>query len=468
MNETNPPSPRPGARKRPVDEVERMLPMGQLFTLGLQHVLVMYAGAVAVPLVIGGSLGLPKDQISYLISSDLFCCGIVTLLQCVGIGRFAGIRLPVIMSVTFAAVMPMLAIGANPDLGLTGIFGATIAAGIISTLLVPLIGRLMPLFPTVVTGVVITSIGISIMQVGIDWMAGGKGNPEYGSLRYIGTSFLVLVFILLVTRFTKGFFSNISVLLGIIFGFVVAIAMGEVSLDGLGEAAWFAPIVPFAFGWPTFDPISIATLTVIMLITFIESMGMFLALGDIVGHPARRGDIVRGLRVDGIGTIIGGIFNSFPPHLVLPEYRSGERDRGIESLGLCDVGGDPARLWPNPQDVGAGRLHPVLRTGGRRHRDVRHGAGNRDPHPGAHRLQQQPPQPLYRRHQSRNWHDPDGLREFFQQLPAQLQPLFHSGILLATISSVLLNLFFNGYQPDLTHQTRPLFVGPIKPQQEKA
>jgi len=92
MNETNPPSPRPGARKRPVDEVERMLPMGQLFTLGLQHVLVMYAGAVAVPLVIGGSLGLPKDQISYLISSDLFCCGIVTLLQCVGIGRFAGIR----------------------------------------------------------------------------------------------------------------------------------------------------------------------------------------------------------------------------------------------------------------------------------------------------------------------------------------------------------------------------------------
>lgn len=413
MNETNPPSPRPGARKRPVDEVERMLPMGQLFTLGLQHVLVMYAGAVAVPLVIGGSLGLPKDQISYLISSDLFCCGIVTLLQCVGIGRFAGIRLPVIMSVTFAAVMPMLAIGANPDLGLTGIFGATIAAGIISTLLVPLIGRLMPLFPTVVTGVVITSIGISIMQVGIDWMAGGKGNPEYGSLRYIGTSFLVLVFILLVTRFTKGFFSNISVLLGIIFGFVVAIAMGEVSLDGLGEAAWFAPIVPFAFGWPTFDPISIATLTVIMLITFIESMGMFLALGDIVGHPARRGDIVRGLRVDGIGTIIGGIFNSFP-HTSFSQNIGLVSVTGVSSRWVCVMsGGDPARLWPHPQDVGAGRLHPALRAGGRRYRDVRHGAGHRYSHPGAHRLQQQPSQPLYRRHQSRNWHDPDGLREFF-------------------------------------------------------
>ena len=115
MNQTQPPG---AAKGRAIDEVERLLPPGQLFTLGLQHVLVMYAGAVAVPLVIGGSLGLPKDQISYLISSDLFCCGIVTLLQCLGIGRFAGIRLPVIMSVTFAAVMPMLAIGANPALGL--------------------------------------------------------------------------------------------------------------------------------------------------------------------------------------------------------------------------------------------------------------------------------------------------------------------------------------------------------------
>lgn len=141
--------------EKSIDKVEEILPIAHLFTLGLQHVLVMYAGAVAVPLMIGGSLGLDKLQIAYLISSDLFCCGVVTLLQCIGIGRFAGIRLPVIMSVTFAAVTPMLAIGANPEIGLTGIFGATIAAGIITTLLVPLVGRLMPLFPTLVTGIVI-------------------------------------------------------------------------------------------------------------------------------------------------------------------------------------------------------------------------------------------------------------------------------------------------------------------------
>ena len=96
--------------EKPIDKVEEILPIAHLFTLGLQHVLVMYAGAVAVPLMIGGSLGLDKLQIAYLISSDLFCCGVVTLLQCIGMGRFAGIRLPVIMSVTFAAVTPMLAI----------------------------------------------------------------------------------------------------------------------------------------------------------------------------------------------------------------------------------------------------------------------------------------------------------------------------------------------------------------------
>lgn len=112
--------PSSSGQDRPTDEVDRILSPGKLIILGLQHVLVMYAGAVAVPLMIGDRLGLSKEAIAMLISSDLFCCGIVTLLQCIGIGRFMGIRLPVIMSVTFAAVTPMIAIGMNPDIGLLG------------------------------------------------------------------------------------------------------------------------------------------------------------------------------------------------------------------------------------------------------------------------------------------------------------------------------------------------------------
>src|ERR1700691_4815830 len=148
----------------PVDEV---LPLPKLFALGLQHVLVMYAGAVAVPLIIGSALKLPKDQIAFLISADLFSCGIATLIQTLGLWIF-GIRLPVIMGCTFAAVGPMVAIGTNPSLGILDIFGSTIAAGIVGIFLAPMIGKLLRFFPPVVVGTVIAVIGLSLMGVGIN------------------------------------------------------------------------------------------------------------------------------------------------------------------------------------------------------------------------------------------------------------------------------------------------------------
>ncbi len=128
--------------------VDEKLPGGKLFALGLQHVLVMYAGAVAVPLIVGGALKLPKEQVALLINADLFCCGIVTIIQALGVGRF-GIRLPVMMGVTFASLSPMLAMATNPAIGITGIFGAVIVAGIFGILFAPLVSRCLPLFPPV-------------------------------------------------------------------------------------------------------------------------------------------------------------------------------------------------------------------------------------------------------------------------------------------------------------------------------
>ena len=108
------------------------------------------------------------------------------------------------------------------------------------------------------------------VQVGINWAAGGVGNPEYGNPVFLGTSFAVLVFILVITRFVRGFIANISVLLGIVFGFVIALLLGRVSFQGLGDAAWLDIVVPFHFGWPTFDPLSILTLTIVQVVIFIE------------------------------------------------------------------------------------------------------------------------------------------------------------------------------------------------------
>ncbi|BCQ25885.1 purine permease [Caballeronia sp. NK8] len=291
----------------PVDEV---LPLGQMLAVGIQHVLVMYAGAIAVPLIIGAALKLPKEQIAFLISSDLFACGIVTLVQCIGVWKF-GIRLPVIMGVSFAPVGPMVAM-ASSGAGLTSIFGATIAAGVFAILIAPFFGRLMRFFPPIVTGTIILTIGMTLFPVAINWAGGGRGAANFGEPKNLMIAAIVLLAILLINKYLKGFIANISVLLGMAIGFAIALPLGFVDFSGIGQAAWFAPVRPFAFGMPTFDIAAIASLCLVMVVIMVESLGMFLALGDLAMRPVSRIDATRGLRTDGLGTVIGGIFNTFP------------------------------------------------------------------------------------------------------------------------------------------------------------
>src|SRR3982751_1121729 len=188
-----------------IHPVDQGLPVSRLLALGLQHVLVMYAGAVAVPLIIGRALKLPPEDIAFLISADLFACGLATLVQCFGFPG-VGIRLPVMMGVTFASVGPMLAMAASPEVGLLGIYGSVIAAGVFGILVAPFMSRLLPLFPPVVTGTIILVIGISLMRVGINWSGGGLPmftkmvdgvagsfpHPAYGQLPGLGISLVVL------------------------------------------------------------------------------------------------------------------------------------------------------------------------------------------------------------------------------------------------------------------------------------
>ncbi|MDR5739918.1 nucleobase:cation symporter-2 family protein [Caballeronia sp. LZ016] len=291
----------------PVDEV---LPFGQMLAVGIQHVLVMYAGAIAVPLIIGAALRLPKDQVAFLISSDLFACGVVTLVQCIGIWKF-GIRLPVIMGVSFAPVGPMVAM-ASSGAGLPAIFGATIAAGVFAIVIAPFFGRLMRFFPPIVTGTIILTIGMTLFPVAINWAGGGRGAQHFGDPRNLMIAGIVLLVILLINKYLRGFIGNISVLLGMAVGFAIALPLGLVDFSGIGRAAWFAPVRPFAFGMPTFDLAAIASLCLVMVVIMVESLGMFLALGDLALRPVSRGDATRGLRTDGLGTVIGGIFNTFP------------------------------------------------------------------------------------------------------------------------------------------------------------
>ncbi|WP_094603978.1 Uric acid transporter UacT [Sporomusa silvacetica DSM 10669] len=293
--------------KHPVDEI---LPLGQLFTYGLQHVLAMYAGAVAVPLIIANALGLSKEQLIYLINADLFTCGIATLIQTIGFGNM-GIQMPVIQGVTFAAVTPMIIIGKTH--GLTGIYGSIMVAGLVTYLMSPYFSRLIRFFPPVVTGTIITIIGVTLMPVAVRWAAGG--NPaakDFAAFPYICMALVTLILVLFFYRYFKGFLSNIAVLLGLIVGTLIAIPLGMVNFSQVPTAAWMGVTTPFAFGLPTFDLASILAMVLVMLVVMTETTGDCIAIGEIISKPVTQKDLTKGLRADGFSTILGGILNSFP------------------------------------------------------------------------------------------------------------------------------------------------------------
>jgi NCS2 family nucleobase:cation symporter-2 len=491
-----------------VHPVDEKLPAGRLAALGLQHVLVMYAGAIAVPLIVGRALKLSPEQVAMLISADLFACGIVTLIQSFGVTRYFGIKLPVMMGVTFAAVGPMVAF-ANAMPGVDGaraIFGAIIGAGIISMLIAPIVSKMLRFFPPVVTGTIIAIIGISLMRVGVGWAMGGPpflaqftdvpelvamvdsakatataaaasaaatgasaaapvikltgpipmvDNPNYGSLENLAISAAVLIFILLLVKYTKGFLSNISVLLGIVGGCAVAIALGKMNFDKMGKAAWFDVVTPFAFGMPTFDIVMILTMVLVMIVVMIESTGMFLALSDMTGKKISQAELAAGLRTDGLGTLIGGIFNTFP-------YTSFSQNvglvgvTGVKSRWVCVAGGIimmilgmlpkmAAFVEAIPLFVlgGAGLVMfgMVAATGIRILSTVDY-KGNRNN--------------LYIVALSIGFGlVPLVAPRWSQHMTHSLQPLLESGILLTALTAVVLNLFFNGARASDSEYSTP-------------
>lgn len=478
----------------PVHPVDERLPTGRLAALGLQHVLVMYAGAIAVPLIVGRALKLSPQEVAMLISADLFCCGLVTLIQSFGATQWFGIKLPVMMGVTFASVAPMVAM-ANTTPGTAGaqlIFGSIMGAGVVAMLIAPVVSRMLRFFPPVVTGTIIAVIGISLMRIGINWIFGNpfgptapsmvnpehtkwladasaaasaagstlpplpKGlalapsvpNPKYADLAGVGVAAIVLASVLLITRYGKGFLGNISVLLGIVIGGIVATATGLMNFDKVAKADWLGLVLPFQFGMPVFDPILILTMSLVMIVVMIESTGMFLALGEMTGKTVSQPDLARGLRTDGLGTLIGGIFNTFP-------YTSFSQNvglvalTGVRSRFVCVAGGlilillgllpKMAALVESLPTVvlgGAGLVMfgMVAATGirilaGVDFKSNRFNALVVAISLGVGMIPLVAP-------------------NFKQWMPHGIHPLIESGILLASICAVLLNLFLNGARDD--------------------
>ncbi|CAM3593182.1 nucleobase:cation symporter-2 family protein [Deinococcus frigens] len=291
----------------PVDEV---LPVQNMIAFGLQHVLSMYAGIVAVPLILSTALGLEGDALVRIIGASFFMCGVATLIQTIGFAGF-GAKLPIVQGTTFAAVATMIAIG--KAYGLPGIYGAVIAGGVLTVLLAPYFSKLLRFFPPVVAGTVILMIGVSLMPVAIRWAGGGVPSlPTFGAPANLGLALLTMVIVLLLTRFGKGFLSRVAVLLGLVLGTIVAAIFGLANFSGVATAAWFGFSAPFYFGTPTFNWVPVLSMLLVMLVVMVETTADILAIGEVTEKDVDANTVAKGLRADGLSTALGGIFNAFP------------------------------------------------------------------------------------------------------------------------------------------------------------
>jgi xanthine permease len=299
----------------PVHPVDEKLPLARLVPAALQHIAAMYAGVVTPPLIIGQAVGLDAAGMTRLIAASLLIAGLATLLQTLGVTNFAGNRLPFVNAASSAGIAPMLAIAETsaPGRQLPAIYGAVMVAGVFCLAVGPFFGRLLRFFPPLVTGVVITLIGVTLMPVPVTWAQGGDaGAADFGAMKHLALAGSTLAVILIFQRFGRGFLKQVALLLGLFIGTLAAIPFGMADLSVLREAPVAALPSPFAFGAPEFQPAAILSLCIVMLVLMTESSAGMLALGEICDRRSDGRTITRGLRTDGIATLLGPVFGGFP------------------------------------------------------------------------------------------------------------------------------------------------------------
>lgn len=290
------------------------------FILSVQHLLAMYAGAILVPIIVGTSLKFSAEEIAYLVTVDIFMCGVATFLQA---NKVTGNGLPIVLGCTFTAVAPMILIGQTK--GLDVLYGSLLISGILVVLIAPFFSYLVKFFPPVVTGSVVTIIGINLMPVAMNYLAGGEGAKNYGDTKNLILGGVTLLIILILQRFTKGFLKSIAILIGLAIGTALAGIFGMVDIKQVGDAHWFGFPVPFRFSGFGFDVSSILVFFIVAVVSLIESTGVYHALSEITGRKLERKDFRKGYTAEGLAIILGSIFNAFP-------YTAYSQNVGLVSL----------------------------------------------------------------------------------------------------------------------------------------
>lgn len=442
---------------RPEDE---NLGIGSNLLYGLQHVLTMYGGIVAVPLIVGQAAGLSPADIGMLIAASLFVGGAATLLQTIGL-PFFGCQLPLVQGVSFASVATIVAIvGTNGDEGgLPVVFGAVIGAALIGLLITPIFSKITKFFPPLVTGIVITTIGLTLMPVAARWAMGGNSQAaDYGSMANIGLAAFTLATVLLLSKVGSATISRLSILLAMVIGTLVALAFGMADFSKVSEGPVLAFPTPLHFGVPVFEVAAIISMLIVVMVILVETSADILAVGDIIDTRIDSKRLGNGLRADMIASVVAPLFGSFTQSAFAQNVGlvavTGVKSRYVVAtgglilvtLGLLPIMGRVIAAVPTSVLGGAGIVlfGTVAASGIRTLAKVD-----------------------YRNNMNLVivatsigfGMIPIAMPSFYHHFPAWFETIFHSGISSAAIMAILLNLLFNHFTTGNSDQQSVFVAG---------
>lgn len=283
-------------------------PMGVSIVLALQHILAAFAGIIAVPLVVGSALGLDVKDTSFMVGATIFASGLTTIIQSKGVGP-VGSRVSGMMGTDFTFVNPSISVGAK--FGIAGIVAATITGSFVEIVLSRFIKPLMKFFPPLITGIVVSLIGITLLPVSIDWAAGGFGAADYGSVKNLAVAFAIMLFTLFLNHFGKGMWSTASVFIGMVFGYLVCIPLGMVDLSAVKDAAWIEIPNVLRYGFK-FDLASTLSFVPAYIVSTIGTVGIMMAIGEASNVKVSSDRAASGVLADGVGSMISGLFGAGP------------------------------------------------------------------------------------------------------------------------------------------------------------
>lgn len=401
----------------------------------------MYGGIIAPPLIIGSAVGMSSQDIGLLIAACLFVGGLATILQTIGI-PFFGSQLPLVQGVSFAGVSTMVAI-VHGGGGIQAVFGSVMVASLIGLVITPLFSKIIKFFPPVVTGTVITTIGLTLMPVAANWAMGGNSSaPNYGSMANIGLAAATMGIVLLLSKIGNAAISRLSILLAMVIGTVIALATGMADFSKVGQGPLVAFPTPFAFGAPSFEIASIVSMLIVILVTLTETSADIIAVGEIVGTKVDSKRIGNGLRADMLSSAISPIFNSFTQSAFAQNVGlvaiTGIKSRFVVSagglilvvLGVLPVLGRVVAAVPTPVLGGAGVvLFGTVAASGIRTLSKVECRNNMNliivaASIGFGMI-------------------PIAAPKFYDQFPSWFSTIFHSGISSAALMAILLNVLFN-------------------------